>query len=136
MVVSGAETQAVLDELSNEIDRLNKENAALRQRVQLLTHRLFGRRCEKGAPVAEQGVLAFEAAAAGQVRLETTDKSHGTRPPNAHRCGGAIPGRCRLPVYLRDVTERVSTHLARLVPELTPREWKCLRRDSGAQAAT
>ena len=37
----GAEPQAVLDELSNEIDRLNKENAALRQRVQLLTHRLF-----------------------------------------------------------------------------------------------
>jgi hypothetical protein len=48
--VSGAETQAVLDELSNEIDRLNKENAALRQRVQLLTHRLFGRRSEKGVP--------------------------------------------------------------------------------------
>ena len=45
--VSGAETQAVLDELSNEIDRLNQENAALRQRVQLLTHRLFGRRSEK-----------------------------------------------------------------------------------------
>jgi len=30
---SGAETQAVLDELGNEIDRLNKENAAFRQRV-------------------------------------------------------------------------------------------------------
>ena len=39
---SGAETQAVLDELGNEIERLNKENAALRQRVQMLTHRLFG----------------------------------------------------------------------------------------------
>ena len=52
--VSGAETQAVLDELSNEIDRLNKENASLRQRVQLLTHRLFGRRSEKGVPVIEQ----------------------------------------------------------------------------------
>ena len=57
---SGAETQAVLDELSNEIDRLNKENAALRQRVQFLTHRLFGRRSEKGVPVVEQGVLPFE----------------------------------------------------------------------------
>jgi hypothetical protein len=50
-VASGAETQAVLDELGNEINRLNQENAALRQRVQLLTHRLFGRRSEKGVPV-------------------------------------------------------------------------------------
>ena len=38
-------------------------------------------------------------------------------------------------VYLRDVIERVSTHPARLVQELTPREWKRLRQDSGAQAA-
>jgi hypothetical protein len=38
-------------------------------------------------------------------------------------------------VYLRDVIERVSTHPARLVQELTPRQWKRLRRDSGAQAA-
>ena len=38
-------------------------------------------------------------------------------------------------VYLRDVIERVSTHPARLVLELTPREWKCLRLDSGAQTA-
>jgi hypothetical protein len=30
---SDAETQAVLDELSNEIERLNKQNSALRQRV-------------------------------------------------------------------------------------------------------
>jgi hypothetical protein len=33
-------------------------------------------------------------------------------------------------VYLRDVIERVSTHPARLVLELTPREWKRLRQDS------
>jgi hypothetical protein len=38
-------------------------------------------------------------------------------------------------VYLRDVTERVSTHPARLVLELTPRQWKRLRQDSRAQAA-
>jgi Transposase C of IS166 homeodomain len=72
---SGAETQAVLDELSNEIDRLNKENAALRQRVQLLTHRLFGRRSEKGVPAIEQGVLPFEPTAAGPVQPATTDES-------------------------------------------------------------
>jgi transposase len=39
-------------------------------------------------------------------------------------------------VYLRDVIERVSTHPARLVLELTPREWKRLRLDPGAQATT
>ncbi len=38
-------------------------------------------------------------------------------------------------VYLRDVIERVSTHPARLVLELTPREWKRLRLDSADQAA-
>jgi hypothetical protein len=38
-------------------------------------------------------------------------------------------------VYLRDVIERVSTHPARLVLELTPREWKRPRLDSGAQTA-
>ncbi len=38
-------------------------------------------------------------------------------------------------VYLRDVIERVSTHPARLVLELTPRQWKRLRHDSRVQAA-
>ena len=38
-------------------------------------------------------------------------------------------------VYLRDVIERVSTHPARLVLELTPRQWKRLRYESRAQAA-
>jgi transposase len=38
-------------------------------------------------------------------------------------------------VYLREVIERVSTHLARLVLELTPRQCKRLRHDSRAQAA-
>ena len=37
-------------------------------------------------------------------------------------------------VYLRDVIERVSTHPARLVLELTPREWKRLRPNPGTQA--
>src|SRR5208283_4835201 len=72
---SGAEPQAVLDELSHEIERLNQENAALRQRVQLLTQRLFGRRSEKGVAVIEQGVLPFEPAAAGPVQPATTDES-------------------------------------------------------------
>jgi hypothetical protein len=37
--------------------------------------------------------------------------------------------------YKRIAIERVSTHPARLVLELASREWKRLRRDSGAQAA-
>ena len=98
--VSGAETQAVLDELSSEIDRLNKENAALRQRVQLLTHRLFGRRSEKGVPAVKQGALPFEPAAAEQVQPETTDESQrdesSERAPPRRR----HPGRRRLPADL------------------------------------
>jgi hypothetical protein len=35
-------------------------------------------------------------------------------------------------VYLRDVIEPVSTHPARLVLELTPRQWKRPRHDSCA----
>lgn len=38
-------------------------------------------------------------------------------------------------VYLRDVIDRVSAHPARLVLELTPREWRRLRQDSTTQAA-
>jgi len=38
-------------------------------------------------------------------------------------------------VYLRDVIERVSTHPARRVLELTPREWKRERQNSRTQAA-
>jgi transposase len=38
-------------------------------------------------------------------------------------------------IYLREVIERVLTHPARLVLELTPREWKRLRQDMNVQAA-
>jgi transposase len=98
--VSGTETQAVLDDLSHEIERLNKENAALGQRVQLLTHRLFGRRSEKGVPVIEQGVLPLEPAAAGPVQAETTDESqqYETAEPASRR--RRHPGRRRLPADL------------------------------------
>ena len=97
--VSGANAQAVLDELSSEIDRLNKENAALRQRVQLLMHRLFGRRSEKGVPMVEQGVLPFEPTVAGPVQLQTTDEAQpeGTGEPPLRR---RHPGRRRLPANL------------------------------------
>jgi hypothetical protein len=37
--------------------------------------------------------------------------------------------------YLRDIIERVSTHTARLVLDLTPRQWKRLRENSAAKAA-
>ncbi|MBP1688376.1 MAG: Transposase [Deltaproteobacteria bacterium] len=38
-------------------------------------------------------------------------------------------------VYLRDVIERGSTHPARLILELTPRDWKRRRQDRAVQAA-
>ena len=38
-------------------------------------------------------------------------------------------------VYLRDIIERISTHPARLVLELTPREWRQLRGDAAARSA-
>jgi transposase len=96
---SGSETQAVLDELSNEIERLNQENAALRQRVQLLTHRLFGRRSEKGVPVIEQGVLPLEPAA-GPVQAETTDESPRDETSQPASLRRRHPGRRRLPADL------------------------------------
>jgi hypothetical protein len=37
--------------------------------------------------------------------------------------------------YLRDVIERVSTHPARRILELTPREWKRLRAERARTAA-
>jgi transposase len=98
--VSGAETQAVLDDLSSEIDRINRENAALRQRVQLLTHRLFGRRSEKGVPVVEQGLLPFEPAAAGQVLPESTDESQRDETSEREPLRRRHPGRRRLPADL------------------------------------
>src|SRR5260370_5982367 len=97
VVTSGAEPQAVLDELSNEIERLNKENAALRQRVQLLTHRLFGRRSEKGVPVIEQRVLPLEPAAAEPVQPETTDEAQRDQTADRAPPTPRPPGRRRLP---------------------------------------
>jgi transposase len=99
VAASGAKTQAILDELSSEIDRLNKENAALRQRVQLLTHRLFGRRSEKSVPIIEQGVLPFERAA-GQVHPQSTDESQRDETSKRRPLRRRHPGRRRLPVDL------------------------------------
>jgi transposase len=100
VVTSGAEPQAVLDELSSEIERLNKENAALRQRVQLLTHRLFGRRSEKGVPVIEQGVLPFEPMAAGPVQPQATDEAPAEESSERAPLRRRHPGRRRLPADL------------------------------------
>ncbi len=100
VVTSGAEPQTVLDELSSEIDRLNKENAALRQRIQLLTHRLFGRRSEKGVPAIEQGVLPFEPAVAGAVQPHATDEAAPEDASELARVRRRHPGRRRLPADL------------------------------------
>jgi hypothetical protein len=67
----------------------------------LLTHRLFGRRSEKGVPVAEQGVLRFEPAAAEQVQPETTDESQLDETSEHAPLRRRHPGRRRLPADLR-----------------------------------
>lgn len=111
---SGAEPQAVLDELSHEIARLNQENAALRQRVQLLTQRLFGRRSEKGGSVIEQGVLPFEPAAAGPVQPATTDESPQDATVEEAPPRRRHPGRRPLPAELpRECIEVVPPASAR-----------------------
>jgi len=100
VVTSGAHPQAVVDELSQAIERLIKENAALRQRIQLLTHRLFGRRTEQGVPVLEQGLLPFEPAVAGAVQPHATDEA---TPEDASALARVLrrhPGRRRLPADL------------------------------------
>jgi hypothetical protein len=123
---SGAETQAVLDELSNAIDRLNPANAALRQRVPLLTHRLCGRRSEKGVPVIEQGVLPLEPRAAGPVQPETTDESRPDETAEAPSLRRRHPGRRRLPADRP--RERIE-----LVPPASARH--CTTCDPGRSAA-
>lgn len=100
VVTSGAQPQAVLDELSSEIERLTNENAALRQRIQLLTHRLFGRRSEKGIPVIEQGVLPFEPTVAGAVQPQATDEAAPEAASEVARVRRRHPGRRRLPADL------------------------------------
>jgi hypothetical protein len=95
---SGAETQAVLDELSNKIARLNQENAALRQRVQLLTYRLFGRRGEKGVPVSSKWCCPWSPQRRGQYK-----RNHGRITAGRHfptRIDPPAPSRRRLPADL------------------------------------
>jgi transposase len=116
-VSGGAASQAVLDELSHEIERLNQENAALRQRVQLLTQRLFGRRSEKGVPVIEQGVLPLEPAAAGPVQHEATDEWRRDEISEPSSLRRRHPGRRRLPADLpRERIELIPPASARHCP--------------------
>jgi transposase len=74
-VNSSPDAQALIEQLQSELERLAHENATLRQRVQLLTRRLFGRRSEKGVEVpVEQGVLPFEPTVAGPVSPGASDE--------------------------------------------------------------
>jgi len=76
---SGAETQAVLDELSSEIDRLSKENAALRHGAARRACRWWSKGC---CPSSRRR---------DKYNPKPTTSHSGTRPPNGDRCGGAIP---------------------------------------------
>ena len=87
--------EAVIQQLSVALERLGKENEALRHRVKLLTHRLFGRRSEKGVPVAEgQGVLPLGPVVAGVVSPEATDEEPAATndpPPRQRKHQGRRP---------------------------------------------
>jgi len=68
------EARAVIAVLEEELKRVTRENEALRQRVDKLCQKLFGRRSEKGSVVVpEQGVLPF-AVASGEVEPEASDE--------------------------------------------------------------
>ena len=90
-MASGAETQAVLDELGKRDPNDSTKRTQRYASGQLPTHRLFGRRSEKDVPVIEQGVLPLEPAAAGLVQPENHRRITARR--NLRRCvaGGATP---------------------------------------------
>jgi len=71
-----AEALAVIAELSEVVQGLSRENAALQHRVHLLCQRLFGRRSEKDRldPTAQPLLPYFEAAAA-PVAPDATDEA-------------------------------------------------------------
>ena len=71
------EARALIATLGAEVERLARENEALRQRLDKLCQRIFARRSEKGLPVPEQGVLAFPPAA-GAVAPDASDEDPGT----------------------------------------------------------
>jgi transposase len=95
---------AVIEQLRQQVNADQQEIERLQQRIAQLTHRLFGRRSEKGLPVPEQGVLAFPAAA-GAVATEATDESAAPTAVRSH-VRRRHPGRRPLPTDLpREIIE-------------------------------
>ncbi len=67
------EARALIATLGAEVQRLARENEALRQRLDKLCQRIFARRSEKGLPVPEQATFAFPPAA-GAVAPDASDE--------------------------------------------------------------
>ena len=96
MVVSGAETQAVLDELSNEIIGSTKRERGPTPAGPAADASPFWTAQRERRAGGEQGVLPFEPAA-GQVQPETTDESQRDETSERGPWRRRHPGRRRLP---------------------------------------
>ena len=86
-------------------------------------------------PLRTRVSLARQAATEGRRRTRSRFDKHQNQPKPWKEVwlhAGPRPSKN----HLRDVIARVSTHPARLVLELTPRQWKRLRQNPRAQAAT
>ena len=81
---AGPAPAAVIAQLCEQNAALVAEVARLKHHLELLRRRIFGRRSEKGTEViTEQGVLAFEPAAAGAVTANATDEAAAAAPDAA-----------------------------------------------------
>jgi transposase len=67
------EARKLIEVLGAELDSAHREIGSLRDRIDRLCRRIFGRRSEKGVPEG-QGLLPFVSAAAGEVAADASDE--------------------------------------------------------------
>jgi transposase len=93
------QAQTRIATLEAELTRLGRENAALRQQLDLLCQKLFGKKSERVSP--DQLHLAFaQLAEALKPRDEPTEMDTGERPGRQHRPPARPTGRRPLPPEL------------------------------------
>jgi transposase len=94
-----AQAQTRIAALEAELTRLTRENAALRQQLDALCQKLFGKKSERVSP--DQLQLAFAQLAEGLTpRDEPTEMDTGERPGRQHRRPARPTGRRPLPAHL------------------------------------
>jgi transposase len=93
------QAQTRIATLEAELMRLGRENAALRQQLDLLCQKLFGKKSERVSP--DQLQLAFAQLAEDLTpRDEPTEMDTGERPGRQHRRPARPTGRRPLPAHL------------------------------------